>query len=94
VHAYQTLTRESFCDSMIREKDKLLQIGVINIVGTFNKALVAHHKDKFKHLKKQHPCNNKKNKGPKPSQRDFEPNGIKREKSKSKKMDRHRNFYG
>jgi hypothetical protein len=56
---------------MIREKDKLLQLGVIKIVGTFNKALVAHQKDKFKHLKKQHPCNNKKNKGPKPSQLDF-----------------------
>jgi hypothetical protein len=41
---------------------------VINTAGTSNKALVAQQKDKTKHPKKQHPHNNKKNKGPKPSQ--------------------------
>jgi hypothetical protein len=31
---YQAPTLESFCDSLIREKDKLMQLSVINIVGT------------------------------------------------------------
>jgi hypothetical protein len=53
--SYQAPTLESFCDSLIREKDKLLQLGVINTTGTSNKALVAQQKDKTKHPKKQHP---------------------------------------
>jgi hypothetical protein len=43
--AYVKPTLENFCDALIREKDKLLQLGVINIVGTSNKALVVHKKD-------------------------------------------------
>jgi hypothetical protein len=39
--AYVEPTLESFCTSLIREKDKLLQLGVINTAGTSNKALVA-----------------------------------------------------
>jgi hypothetical protein len=39
--SYQKLTLESFCDALIREQDKLVQLGVINTVGTSNKALVA-----------------------------------------------------
>ena len=34
-------TLESFCTSLIREEDKLLQIGVINTASTSNKALVS-----------------------------------------------------
>jgi hypothetical protein len=62
---------------LIREQDKLLHLGVINTVGTSNKALVAQQKDKSKHPKKQHPHNNKQNKGPKPSQPTSTPNGDK-----------------
>jgi hypothetical protein len=39
--AYKNPSLESFCDSLIRDQDKLVQIGVINTVGTSNKALVA-----------------------------------------------------
>jgi hypothetical protein len=39
--AYVEPILESFCTSLIREEYKLLQLGVINIAGTSNKALVA-----------------------------------------------------
>jgi hypothetical protein len=39
--AYVKPTIESFCTSLIREEDKLVQLGVINTAGTSNKALVA-----------------------------------------------------
>jgi hypothetical protein len=39
--AYVQPTLESFCTSLIREEDKLVQLGVINTAGTSNKALVA-----------------------------------------------------
>jgi hypothetical protein len=35
--AYQTPTIESFCDSLIREKDKFLQLGMISTTGTLTK---------------------------------------------------------
>jgi hypothetical protein len=39
--AYEKPTLESFCASLIREEDKLVQFGVINTVGPSNKALVT-----------------------------------------------------
>jgi hypothetical protein len=91
--SYQKPTLESFCDALIREKDKLVQLGVINTTCTSKKALVAQQKDKYKNLRKQHPHhNNKKNKGPKPTQPTFASNGDKGAKYKSKKIDRHCNF--
>jgi hypothetical protein len=39
--AYEKPTLESFCTSLIREEDKIIQLGVINTAGTSNKALVA-----------------------------------------------------
>jgi hypothetical protein len=39
--AYEKPTLESFCAALIREEDKLVQLGVINTAGTSNKALVA-----------------------------------------------------
>jgi hypothetical protein len=39
--AYDKPTLDSFCDSLIREEDKLIQLGVINNASTSNKALVA-----------------------------------------------------
>jgi hypothetical protein len=67
--SYEKPTLESFCASLIREEDKLVQFGVINTAGPSNKALVAQQKDKPKYPKKQHPhYNNKQHKGPKPAQ--------------------------
>jgi hypothetical protein len=78
---------------LIREKDKLVQLGLINTVGTSNKALVVHQKYKPNNPKKQHPPhNNKQYKGPKPTQTTSAPNGDKGGKYKSKKTDRHCNF--
>jgi hypothetical protein len=73
-----------------------VQLGLINIVGTSNKALMALQKYKSKNPKKKHPHhNNKKNKGTKPSQPTSNPNGDKGEKSKSNNTtDRHCNFCG
>ena len=75
---YQKPTFESFCDALIREQDKLVQLGVIDTAGTSNKSLVMQQKDKPNNPKKQHPCdNNKQHKGPKPTQKDSTPNGDK-----------------
>jgi hypothetical protein len=72
---------------LIREEDKLVQLGVINTASTSNKALVAHNP------KKQHPLhNNKQYKGHKPTQTAFAPNGDKGAKYKNKKTDSHCNF--
>jgi hypothetical protein len=91
--AYEKPTLESFCAALIREEDKLVQLGVINTAGTSNKALVSQQKDKPKYPKKQHPrYNNKQHKGPKPTQTTSTPNGDKGEKYKNKKTDRHCNF--
>jgi hypothetical protein len=38
---YEKTTLDSFCASLIREEDKLVQLGVIKTAGTSNKALVA-----------------------------------------------------
>jgi hypothetical protein len=75
---YQKPGLENFCDVLIREHDKLVQLGVINTACTSNKSLVAHQKDKPKNLKKQHPCHtNKQHKGPQPTQIASAPNGDK-----------------
>jgi hypothetical protein len=39
--AYKTPTLESFCASLILEKDKIVQFGVINTTGPSNKSLVS-----------------------------------------------------
>jgi hypothetical protein len=90
---YVQPTLESFCTSLIREEDKLVQLGVINTAGTSNKALVAQQKDKPKYPKKQHPrYNNKQPKGPKPAQIASSPNGDKGSKYKSKNTNKDCNF--
>jgi hypothetical protein len=90
---YEKPTLESFCAALIREEYKLVQLGLINTVGTSNKALVAQQKDKPKYPKKQHPLyNNKQHKGPKPTQTASTLNGDKGEKYKSKNTNRHCNF--
>jgi hypothetical protein len=91
--AYVKPTLENFCDALNREKDKLVQLGVINTAGISNKALVVHQKDKPKNPKKQHPHHNKKQyKGPKPTKTTSTPNGDKGAKYKNKKTNRHCNF--
>ena len=60
---------ESFCDSLVREKDKLINIGIINNEDTSGKALLSQQKEQSKPPKKQNFHNNKpNNKGPKHSQ--------------------------
>jgi hypothetical protein len=64
--SYKKPTLDSFCAALIREEDKLVQLGVFNTVDTSNKDLVCQQKDKPKYPKKQHPrYNKKKHKGPK-----------------------------
>ena len=65
--SYQELSLESFCDSLIREKDKLIHLGIINNVDTFGKALLTQQKENSKPPKKHNFRNNNPNKGPKPS---------------------------
>jgi hypothetical protein len=38
---YKRPTLDSFCASLIREEDKLVQLGVINTAGTSNKSFVS-----------------------------------------------------
>jgi hypothetical protein len=91
--AYEKPTLESFFASLIREEDKLIQLGVINIAGTSNKALVSQQKHKPKYPKKQHPrYNNKQYKGPKPTQTTSSPNGDKGTQYKNKNTNKHCNF--
>jgi hypothetical protein len=88
--SYQKPSLENFCDALIREQDKIVQLGVISTAGTSNKALVVHHKYKTKNPKKKHTHhNNKQYKGPKPTQTSSTPNGDKGEKYKNKKTYRH-----
>jgi hypothetical protein len=76
--SYQKPSLEKFCDTLIREQNKLVQLGVIITASTSNKALVVHRKDKPKNPKKKHPHHNKKQyKGPKPTQTTSAPNGDK-----------------
>jgi hypothetical protein len=41
VNSYMEPSLKSFCDYLIREQDNLLNLGVINTIGTSNKALVT-----------------------------------------------------
>ena len=64
--SYQGLSIESFCDSLIREQDKLIHLGIINNEDTSGKTLLSKQKEKSKPPKKQNFRNNNPNKGPKP----------------------------
>ena len=39
--SYQEPSLESFCDSLIREQDKFIHLGIINNADTFGKALLS-----------------------------------------------------
>ena len=45
--SYQEPSLESFCDSLIREKDQLIYLGIINNADTSGKALLFQQKKKF-----------------------------------------------
>ena len=66
--SYQEPSLESFCDSLIREQDNLIHLGIIKNADTSRKSLLSQEKEKSKPPKKQIFCNNNpNNKGPKPS---------------------------
>jgi hypothetical protein len=93
--SYQEPSLESFFNSLIREKDKLLHLGVINTIGTSNKSLVGQQNYKTMHTKNQNPHNNnKQNKGLKPSHPYSTLNSDKGPKPKGKKTNMHCNFCG
>ena len=43
---------ETFCDSLIREQDKLIHLGIINNANTSEKSLLSQQKEKSKPPKK------------------------------------------
>ena len=59
---------EPFCDSLIREQDNIIHLGMISDADTSGKALLAQQKENSKPPKKHNFRNNKENKGPKLSQ--------------------------
>lgn len=93
---YKPPSFDAFCDSLIREQEKLLHLGLINTASTSTKALVAqqpHGPKNPKNHKKQHPKKNiQNNRGPKSFQPQNTPQNDKNFKSKGKKPHRHCNF--
>ena len=93
--SYVEPSLESFCDSLIREQDKLIHLGIINNEDTFGKALLSQQKEKSNPPKKQNFHNNKQNnKDPKPSQSAPSSKNDKGYKPKGKKTEHHCNFVG
>ena len=93
--SYVEPSLESFCDSLIREQDKLIHLGIINNADTSGKALLSQQKEKSKPPKKQNFHNKKQNnKGPNPSQSAPPLKNDKGSKQKEKKTERHCNFCG
>ena len=94
---YKAPSFDSFCDSLIREQEKLLHLGLLNLGNSSKKALAAQQQPNLKNPKKSYPKKNapKPNKGPKQTQpqneRSFQQND-KTNKNKWKKTDRHCNF--
>ena len=94
---YKPPSFDSFCDSLIREQEKLLHLGLLNLGNSSKKALAAQQQPNSKNPKKSYPKKNgpKPNKGPKQTQpqneRSFQQND-KTNKNKWKKTDRHCNL--
>eukprot|EP00253_Pinus_taeda_P028662 PITA_28662 len=91
---YKSPSFDAFCDSLIREQEKLLYLGLLNFGKSSKKALVSQQQPNSKNPKKQYPKKNgpKPNKGPKQFQsqneKSFQQND-KANKNKGKKTDRH-----
>ena len=84
--SYQEPSIKSFYDSLIREQDKLIHLGIINNADTSRKALLSQQKENSKPPKKHNFRNNKpNNKGPKPSQSAPSLKNNKASKTKGKK---------
>ena len=64
--SYQEPNLESFCDSLTREHDKLIHLGIINSADTSGKDLLSQQKEKSKPPKKQNFCNNNPKRIPNP----------------------------
>ena len=64
---YKSPSFDSFCDSLIREQEKLLHLGLLNLGNSSKKALAAQQQPNSKNPKKSYPKKNgpKPNKGPK-----------------------------
>ena len=59
--SYQEPSFESFCDSLIRDQDKLIHLRVINNADTSRKSLLSQQKEKSKSPKKHNFHNNEPN---------------------------------
>ena len=66
-HDYKAPSLDAFCDSLIREQEKLLHLGILNLGNSSKEALATQHHPNSKNPKKKYPKNNglKPNKGPK-----------------------------
>jgi len=64
---YKSPSFDAFCDSLIREQEKLLHLGLLNLGNSSKKALATQQQPNSKNPKKQYPKKNgpKPNKGPK-----------------------------
>ena len=51
---YKTPSLDTFCDSLVREQEKLLHLGLVKTGNSSNKALVAQQSQGFKNPKKQY----------------------------------------
>jgi len=63
---YKSPSFDSFCDSLIREQEKLLHLGLLNLGNSSKKVLAAQQQPNSKNPKKSYPKKNgpKPNKGP------------------------------
>eukprot|EP00253_Pinus_taeda_P028273 PITA_28273 len=96
-HDYKPPSFDAFFDSLIREQEKLLHLGLPNPGNSSKKALTAQQQLNSKNPKKSYPKKNgpKPNKGPKQFQPQNEKSfhhNDKATKNKGKKTDKHCNF--
>eukprot|EP00253_Pinus_taeda_P019127 PITA_19127 len=92
-HDYKSPSFDSFCDSLIREQEKLLHLGLINLGNSSKKALASQQQPNSKNPKNLYPKRSgpKRNKGPKQFQPQNE-KSFQQNKNKGKKTDRHCHF--
>ena len=97
---YKTPSLDTFCDSLVREQEKLLHLGLVKTRNISNKSLVSQQPQGFKNPKKQYPKRNgskPNNKGLK-NDKSTHPNenvahhNDKANKNKGKKIYKHCNF--
>ena len=60
---YRAPSLDTFCDSLVREQERLLHLRLVKTGNSSNKALVSQQSQGFKNQKKQYPKRN----GPKPN---------------------------